>query len=124
MNFLVDAQLPIRLAHFLNDAGHDAVHTGDLPNGNASTDAEVIATADAEHRVVVTKDRDFRDEHLLQGSPRKLLVVATGNISNDALLRLFGVHLDAAMRALDDADFVELRMGFLAIHAKRESGAT
>jgi hypothetical protein len=41
--------------------------------------------ADEADRVVVTKDSDFRFGHLLVGSPRKLLVVATGNITNDSL---------------------------------------
>jgi predicted nuclease of predicted toxin-antitoxin system len=86
VKFLVDAQLPVRLAYFLNRAGHEAIHTSDLPNGNASTDAQVVETADAEGRVVIMKDRDFRDGHLLSGSPRKLFIVATGNISNDALM--------------------------------------
>jgi hypothetical protein len=43
---------------------------------------------------VVTKDQDFRDGHLLARSPRQLLVVATGNVTNDALLSLFELHLE------------------------------
>jgi hypothetical protein len=31
VKFLIDAQLPARLAEFLNRAGHDAVHTIGLP---------------------------------------------------------------------------------------------
>ena len=72
--------------------------------------------------MVVTKDRDFRDGYLLKGSPRKLLIVATGNISNDALLKLFEVHLGAATSALDEADFVELRAEFLVVHPRRDRG--
>jgi predicted nuclease of predicted toxin-antitoxin system len=122
VKFLVDAQLPIRLAVLLNRAGHDAIHTSDLPNGNASTDAQVVEKADAEDRVVLTKDRDFRDGHLLTGSPRKLFIVATGNISNDALMKLFDVHLGAATSALAEVDFVELRARFLAVHSRRDRG--
>ena len=85
MRFLVDAQLPARLARFLTDAGHAAVHTSELPNGNATPDSEINRVADADDRVVVTKDRDFRDSHLLRGTPRHLLVVTTGNITNDDL---------------------------------------
>lgn len=88
MKFLVDAQLPARLARYLVDAGHDVVHTSELPEGNRTTDAAISAIADREGRVVVTKDRDFRDGYLLFGSPRRLLVVATGNITNTALLAL------------------------------------
>ena len=64
------------------------MHTIELPDGNRSTDREIAQVADAEGRVVVSKDRDFRDGHLLARSPHRLLVVATGNITNDALLSL------------------------------------
>ena len=75
MNFVVDAQLPPRLARALVAAGHDAVPTRDLPEGNRSTDTTVATTADAEDRVLVTKDGDFRDSHRLRASPRRLLIV-------------------------------------------------
>lgn len=52
---------------------------------------------------MVTKDQDFRDGHLLARSPRQLLVVATGNITNDALLALFERHLGAIVAAFDEA---------------------
>jgi predicted nuclease of predicted toxin-antitoxin system len=58
VKFLVDAQLPARLARFLTDAEHDSVHTTVLPKGNRTPDTELAALADAEDRVVVTKDRD------------------------------------------------------------------
>jgi predicted nuclease of predicted toxin-antitoxin system len=64
VKFLVDAQLPARLARLLSDHGHDALHRRDMPRGNRSADAEIAAVADAEDRVVVSKDRDFRDTHL------------------------------------------------------------
>jgi predicted nuclease of predicted toxin-antitoxin system len=120
VKFLVDAQLPARLARFLNDAGHDALHTSELPDGNRTTDAQIAAVADGEGRVVVTKDRDFRDGHLLSGSPRRLLVVATGNITNAALLALFEVNLGAVVGALGDADFVELGPETMVIHRRRQ----
>jgi len=88
VKFLIDAQMPARLAELLKRAGHEAMHTSKLPRGNRSTDAEIAQAADTEGRVVGTKDRDFREGHLLQGSPQRLLVVATGNITNDALLSL------------------------------------
>jgi predicted nuclease of predicted toxin-antitoxin system len=36
MNFLVDAQLPRRLAHMLRNMELDVVHTLDLPDGNTT----------------------------------------------------------------------------------------
>lgn len=124
MKFLIDAQLPTRLAEFLNRAGHDAIHTIGLPDGNRSTDSQIAQRADAEGRVVVTKDQDFRDGHLLARSPRQLLVVATGNITNGALLAVFELHLDAIVSALDEADFVELSEAALALGGRREDAGS
>ena len=81
MNFLIDAQLPRRLALRLREAGHDAVHTLDLANGNRTSDAELNAISLAEERVVITKDSDFVDSFLLKGQPWRLLLVSTGNLT-------------------------------------------
>lgn len=59
MKFLVDAQLPRRLSRWLQELGHDARHTLDLPLGNCTPDAEVVRIADVEARIVITKDADF-----------------------------------------------------------------
>jgi predicted nuclease of predicted toxin-antitoxin system len=40
MKFVVDAQLPRRLARELAEFGHDAVHTLDLPAGNHTPDGD------------------------------------------------------------------------------------
>ena len=118
MRFLVDAQLPASVARLLRDAGHDAVHTSELADGNRTTDAELCRIADGDGRVVVSKDRDFRDSHLLRRSPRRLLVVATGNIANRDLLGLLAEHLPAIEAALVGAALVELRADVLVIHGE------
>lgn len=119
MKFLVDAQLPIRLARHLSAAGHNAVHTSELPEGNRTTDAEIASEADSDDRVVVTKDGDFRNSHLLRSTPRRLLLIATGNISNNELLGLFDEHLEAILTALEEARFVELGPDQLIVHDDR-----
>lgn len=45
MKFLVDAQLPQRLAKWLNEAGHDTLHTLDLPKKNRTSDNDLVARA-------------------------------------------------------------------------------
>ncbi|MGH3501938.1 MAG: DUF5615 family PIN-like protein [Nocardioidaceae bacterium] len=121
MKFLIDAQLPARLARQLTTVGHDAVHTTDLPGGNRTSDAQLTTIADEQGRVVVTKDRDFRNAHLLACAPRRLLVVATGNITNAALLALFTAHLDAIVDAFAGADFLELGPDALIVHRRRDN---
>ncbi|OFZ68869.1 MAG: hypothetical protein A2V79_06355 [Betaproteobacteria bacterium RBG_16_56_24] len=67
MKFLVDAQLPRRFANWLNEAGHDALHTLDLPRKNFTPDYEVIARAKQDERIVVSKDADFVQSFLING---------------------------------------------------------
>ena len=78
MNFLVDAQLPRRMTSWFTAAGCDALHTLDLPDGNRTTDDQINDIADRQQRVVVTKDADFVDSHLVRGRPAKLLLISTG----------------------------------------------
>ncbi len=117
MKFLIDAQLPRRLAGWLNHAGHNALHTLDLPAGNRTSDVDVIACAMREARIVVTKDDDFVQSHLLNGTPPRLLLVATGNIANAELEALIGAHLARIEAAFDGYRFIELGRDALVIHA-------
>jgi len=117
VKFLVDAQLPRHLVRQLTAAGHDAVHTFDLPAGNRTPDDMIVALADTENRVVITKDRDFVTRFLLRGQPRKLLLVSTGNISNDALSRLLAINLPGLEAMLAQHDFVEISASTITIHA-------
>lgn len=115
MNVLVDAQLPRRMAAWFTSAGCDAVHTLDLPDGNRTTDAQVIATADQDYRVVVTKDADFVDSHLLSGEPAKLLLISTGNISNRDLEALVVPLIPDLIREFGAHPFLELGRSGLAV---------
>ena len=115
MRFLVDAQLPLRLAQWLNQAGHDARHTLDLPQGNRTPDEDVVAVAVREGRIVVTKDSDFVQAFLLSGQPR-LLLISTGNISNADLEELLHGSLAAIEQAFEAHRFVEVGRTALLIH--------
>lgn len=116
MKFLVDAQLPKRFCSWLAVAGHDAVHTLDLPKRNRTSDSEILEIADQEDRIVVTKDDDFVQSFLLAGRPPKLLLVATGNISNSELERLIGANLAMITHAFEMHRFIELGGESLVIH--------
>lgn len=116
MKLLVDAQLPRRLAIWLKDAGHEALHTLDLPQANLTPDAEVIAVADRDGRIVVTKDDDFVQSFLIQGKPQRLLLISTGNISNNDLLALISKNIEAITRAFESAAYVEIGRESLVVH--------
>jgi len=121
MRFLVDAQLPKRLTNVLAQAGHDVVHTSDLPLGNRTPDDELIRIAEREQRVVVTKDRDFEVSHLLRGEPSKLLLVTTGNITNRDLAALLTESLLTVADALAEVGYVELTATSVVIRRSGQS---
>ena len=72
MKFLIDAQLPRRLAADLKQAGFEATHTLELPEGNRTTDQALIKLSIASQSVLVTKDSDFVQSFLLKREPWKL----------------------------------------------------
>ncbi len=117
MKLVLDAQLPRRLARELTNAGHDTVHVFDLPLGNRIPDNELAALATLENRIVVTKDADFVASFWLQRVPPKLLLVSTGNISNDALLTIFAANLPTVESAFGQHAFVELSRTAITVHA-------
>jgi predicted nuclease of predicted toxin-antitoxin system len=108
MKFLIDAHLPPSLRAVFQAAGHDAIHTFDLPDQNASRDGSLNEVSVAEKRVVVTKDTDFYHSHLLHGRPWKLVLVRTGNLGMRATRQMLETHLPAIESALQTCTLVEL----------------
>ena len=115
MRFLVDAQLPRRFVIWLTEAGHDALHTRDLPLKNQTHDDEVVARAMQDGRVVITKDDDFVQSFLLTGEP-SLLLISTGNIANIELEKLVRANLAGIETAFTEHRFVEITRDALVIH--------
>jgi len=116
MKFIVDAQLPKRLASRLREKGFDAIHTLELPKGNRTADWEINELSIAEKRVVITKDADFVNSFLVSRKPYKLLLVSTGNIANRQLELLFDEHILEIINALQCFDYVEVTRASLIEH--------
>ena len=115
MKFLVDAELPRKFVSWLTAAGHDAIHTLDLPRKNLTTDKEVTSIAVADARIVISKDDDFVQAYLLNGEPA-LLLVSTGNISNINLERLIRENLALLESAFETHRYVEITSDAIVIH--------
>ena len=108
MKFLIDANLPFRLAKALRSKGFDILHTDDLPDKERTTDKEIRKISVNQDCIVITKDSDFLDSHVIQGVPAKLLLVTTGNITNKELLDLFDKHFETSIQLFDIYDLIEL----------------
>lgn len=116
MKFLVDAQLPLLLARCLREAGHDVVHTRELPDQNTTPDSVINQISMDQERVVITKDADFLETFLLQQRPYKLLLVTTGNIKNSELEMLFLNNLNQIVNLFEQYSYLELSLDALIVH--------
>src|SRR5205085_502820 len=116
MKFLVDAQLPRRLVPQLQAAGHEAIHTLDLPLGNRTPDSVINELSIREEYIVVTKDTDFVNSFHLHRRPRKLLLVSTGNIRNSELESLLLSNLESIASSFDHFDFIEINRTAIIFH--------
>ncbi len=92
----------------LKKRGEQALHASELSAGHLSTDEAIIAFAERENAVVVTKDADFIAAYQLKNIPRRLLYVTTGNIRNAELIFIFMRYLDLLCPQLKDGGFVEM----------------
>ena len=116
MKFLIDAQLPRRLAVRLRQAGFEAIHTLDLPDGNRTSDQVINQLAIKEEYIVVTKDSDFVESFLLRGEPWKLLLISTGNVGNDELETLFLSNIGKVVEGFEIMHFIEIGYSNVIFH--------
>lgn len=117
MKFLVDAQLPRRLALAIAGRDHDVLHTLDLPDANRTTDEEISSLSMLDNRIVITKDADFVSLLLVSERPYKLLLISTGNITNTELEALFLPQLSKIVEEFQAHRFLELNRTALIIHS-------
>ncbi len=118
MKIFIDANLPFKLAILLYNKGFDVIHTDNLPNKERTSDNEIRAIAIAQNRIVITKDSDFLDSHLIKGVPSKLLYISTGNIRNKNLMDLIEKYFDEIIQLFLIYDLIELNNEELIAHEK------
>jgi predicted nuclease of predicted toxin-antitoxin system len=96
MRFLVDMPVSPRVAAWLAEQGHDAVHAMDAGLGRAS-DREVLDRAVQDKRIVVTADTDFPQLLALsRASTPGVILFRGGNYSAADMIDLLGKVLDVA----------------------------
>lgn len=95
MKFIVDENLPPKLAAWLRERGHDAVHVRDSV-GLGSQDASLVDLAQTEGRIIVTKDGDFDPPR----AKERVLNLRVGNCATSSLLAWLEPRLDAALQRL------------------------
>jgi predicted nuclease of predicted toxin-antitoxin system len=77
-------------------------------------DAKICYYADENDLIIITKDQDFKNSYIFQKTPKKLIRVVLGNISNERLIELFEKHLNLIISLKDQNQFfVEIGESFV-----------
>lgn len=109
MRFLVDAQLPPKLAQTLIELGHQAEHLEDVGLRHAK-DGDIWNFAVSHQAVVVSKDEDFVDRFRRRGNGPVIVWLRIGNSSNRALLAWFVPLLPVIVQRIQAGDkLIEVR---------------
>jgi predicted nuclease of predicted toxin-antitoxin system len=98
VRWLIDNQLPVALARWLQARGEDAVHVLDRSQGQTG-DRDIWETAIAENRIVISKDGDFFILATRPGDFGRLLWLRVGNCRKQTLL----AAMDQAWPAIEGA---------------------
>ncbi len=109
MRFLIDAQLPPKLASALIEAGHQAEHLEDVGLRHAK-DGDIWNFAVSNQAVIVTKDEDFIDRYRRRGSGPVIVWLRIGNCSNRLLTAWCLPLMPTIVRRIEAGDkLVEVR---------------
>lgn len=100
MRFLVDAQLPPRLAKSLLELGHDASHVADIGLLAASV-RQIWREAIERSAALITKDRDFAVLRASRSGGPAVVWLRIGNATNDELMRRLVAVLGSVVEAID-----------------------
>jgi predicted nuclease of predicted toxin-antitoxin system len=107
--FLIDAQLPPRLARVLTEMGHPSDHLEDVGLRHAK-DPAIWDYSLLNNTAIITKDDDFVERFRRQSGGPPIVWLRIGNASNRALLAWFLPAVPAVVKRLEAGDrFIEVR---------------
>lgn len=109
MKFLIDNQLPTALAEQLRARGHDCQHVLEVGLAAAS-DISICRYAEAQERILISKDEDFLYLSNQPQSKLRLVWVRLGNCRTATLLAAveqFWTNIESSIAAGDKV--VEIR---------------
>lgn len=93
MKFLCDVHISFKLTKWLNEAGFEAIHVNNVLDSYYTSDERISAYADMYGLILISKDSDFKNQHLLKKSPKHLIKISSGNTSNERLIDLMRRHI-------------------------------
>jgi predicted nuclease of predicted toxin-antitoxin system len=121
MKLLADVHISPRTVTFLRELGHDVVRVGPDYLRSTASDADIVAEAITDERIIVTQDVDFSALVALSGSTRPSvvllrLVTAKVEVINEVLERALPmIEPDLAAGALVTVEEHQVRVRRLPV---------
>lgn len=111
VNLLLDANVSWRLVKVLSPFANIVKHVDSIGLEIPAKDNEICAFAKEHNFIIISNDMDFLDMLNLRGFPPKVVLLRTGNQSNDFIAKIIIKHID------DIADFSKSEdVGLLEIY--------
>jgi predicted nuclease of predicted toxin-antitoxin system len=110
MRFLCDVHISYKLVTHIETLGFEAIHINQILDKSETKDSDICKYADENNMIVVTKDADFRNSFFIKGTPKKLIKINLGNISNQMLVEIFSKRI-TTFQDLNKKDSFLLEIG-------------
>ncbi|HMO41250.1 MAG TPA: DUF5615 family PIN-like protein [Saprospiraceae bacterium] len=116
---LCDVHIAYKVVRFFKNKGYEAIHVNDILDGFHTKDADISHYANENGFTVITKDTDFKNSHILENLPSRLLKISLGNIPTKRLIEILDANLyDIVKHFQADKCFIELGDGFMEVIKK------
>jgi len=106
MKFLCDVHISYKIVNHLVSLGFECAHVNNILNKWHTTDKEICNYADKGDFTIITKDADFKDSFLIGGTPKKLIKINLGNMSNIALIEIITYNIEAIVKLDNNKSFL------------------
>jgi predicted nuclease of predicted toxin-antitoxin system len=106
MKVLCDVHISYKVTNFFRNNKIEAIHVNEILDGSYTKDKNICLFADQHDYIVVTKDIDFRNSHFLSKTPKKLIRIGLGNISNVQLIEILSENLEAIRKICSNESFI------------------
>ncbi|MEM1327420.1 MAG: DUF5615 family PIN-like protein [Bacteroidota bacterium] len=117
MKIICDVHVARKVVKYLIQKGVDSVRINDILQGSSTDDQDIVAYADQERYVVMSKDQDFKNTHLIKHQPKQLLKINLGNISTKKLIQILEENFDRIQSAFNyPVCLVEIDNGSIVIY--------
>lgn len=110
MKFLCDVHISLKFVKHINNLGFECIHINSILDKWFTIDSKIAKFSDENDYILITKDFDFKNSFLVNKSPKKLIKINLGNISNTKLIEIFNLNLNKIKSINDRHDSFMLEM--------------